>query len=183
VPVPRDYLRAAPEGTDAVALFAERAADYRATVRRVAEDDLPRAIEAAAAGRQLAVPAGVPVAWVTEIEVLPDGLPDRPALTVERLDTVDGALTGCTVAIAETGTIVLSAGPQEGRRMLSLLPDFHLCVVRVDQIVGTVPEALARLRPTHPQTWISGPSATSDIELNRVEGVHGPRTLHILIAG
>jgi L-lactate dehydrogenase complex protein LldG len=93
-------------------------------------------------------------------------------------------LTGAAVAIALTGTVILDSGARQGRRALSLLPDFHLCVVGADQIVGTVAEALERLvpEPTRPQTWISGPSATSDIELNRVEGVHGPRTLHILVA-
>jgi L-lactate dehydrogenase complex protein LldG len=178
--VPRDYLRSL-DGTDVVALFAERAADYRATVERVT--DLPAAIGAALRERgvrRLVVPAGVPDAWLSRADV--ERLPDDPPLSVAELDRADGVLTGCAVAVALTGTIVLDAGPGQGRRALTLLPDYHLCVVRTDQVVGTVAEALTRLDPTRPQTWVSGPSATSDIELNRVEGVHGPRTLRIIVA-
>jgi L-lactate dehydrogenase complex protein LldG len=182
--VPRDYRRHAGGDTDLVALFAERAADYKSTVDRTTGDALPAAVGGALAARgvrRLAVPAGVPAGWLSAAEVEPVG--DDPPLTVRQLDALDGVLTGCAVAIADTGTIVLDAGPAQGRRALSLLPDYHLCVVRADQIAGTVADALQRLDPRRPLTWISGPSATSDIELDRVEGVHGPRTLHILITG
>ena len=108
-------------------------------------------------------------------------VPDDSPLTWDELDAIDGVITGCAVAIAETGTIVLDADADQGRRALSLLPDLHVCVVSADRIVGSVPEALARLDPTRPLTWISGPSATSDIELQRVEGVHGPRRLDVII--
>ena len=182
-PVPRDY-RQSGSGGDVVALFIETAAEYKATVQRVAPAGLPGAVAAALTergARRLAVPPGLPEAWLSSTEV--ERRADEPPLGVHELDQLDGTITGCAVAIAETGTIVLDAGPGQGRRALTLLPDYHLCVVTAGQIVATVPEALARLDPARPQTWISGPSATSDIELNRVEGVHGPRTLHVIVAG
>jgi L-lactate dehydrogenase complex protein LldG len=181
--VPRAYHRTLPD-TDVVDLFAERAADYRATVTRVSPADLPAAVASALrerAARRVVVPPGLPPEWLAEADLEPLG--DEPPLSHADLDGADGVISGCAVAIALTGTIVLDGGTAQGRRVLTLLPDYHLCVVRTDQIVGTVPEALARLDPTRPQTWISGPSATSDIELNRVEGVHGPRNLAILLAG
>jgi len=182
-PVPRDYRRSL-DGTDVVELFAERAADYRATVTRVPLDGLARAIGDALRERgasRIVVPPGVPAEWLAASDV--EALTDEPPLDLPTLDGSDGVLSGCVAAIALTGTIVLDGGPAQGRRVLTLLPDYHLCVVRADQIVGTVSEALTRVDGSRPQTWISGPSATSDIELNRVEGVHGPRTLRILIAG
>ena len=126
------------------------------------------------------VPDGFPPEWI------PDGVTvvrDDPPLSAAQLDQLAGVVTGCAVAIAETGTIVLDHGPAQGRRALSLVPDFHLVIVRADQFAADLPDTFGRLDPARPQTLISGPSATSDIELSRVEGVHGPRTLHILLAG
>jgi L-lactate dehydrogenase complex protein LldG len=181
VPVPRDYDVTRPVD-DLLGLFAERVADYRATVHRVTGvRKLPAAITARLRDRDagsVVVPADVPASWCVDGV---DWRVDDPALPVAELDEADGVLTGCAVAIAETGTIVLDAGTTQGRRALTLVPDYHLCVVRAKQVVGTVPEALAVLDPTRPLTFISGPSATSDIELNRVEGVHGPRTLEVLL--
>ncbi|MBC6445670.1 LutC/YkgG family protein [Actinokineospora xionganensis] len=176
--VSRDYEQTI-EG-DLVELFAERVADYRATVVRTAADRLPEAIAEQLAHfgiSSVVTPADLPAQWVPHADT------DAPPLRVPALDATDGVVTACAVGIAETGTIVLDAGAGQGRRALTLVPDFHLCVVRADQIVGTVPEAIARLDGTRPLTWISGPSATSDIELNRVEGVHGPRILVVVIAG
>jgi L-lactate dehydrogenase complex protein LldG len=170
--------------------FAERAAEYEATVRRVQADELPTAIEEALGRRgveRLVVPPYLPREWIPEgVETLRDAA--RPRLTKEELDGSDGVLTGCALGIAQTGTIILDSGKAQGRRVLTLLPDYHLCVVREDQIVGLVPEAFAELEEAVKNegraiTFISGPSATSDIELDRVEGVHGPRTLEVLIVG
>jgi len=191
VPVERGYRDRDDAGREEiVGRFAERVAEYKATVHRVQEDELPGAIEGILRERgvgRLVVPPLLPEGWIpADIEALRDAA--RPRLTDEELDASEGALTGCALGIAQTGTIVLDAGPGQGRRALTLLPDYHLCVVREEQIVGLVPEAFAQLEATVKSegraiTFISGPSATSDIELNRVDGVHGPRTLELLIAG
>ena len=159
-----------------VALFCTRAGEYRAEVRRVT--DVAAAVAEVCSGR-VVVPTGFPRGWRPDaLELVED-----EDLTARELDALDGVLTGCTVAIAETGTMVLTAAPHEGRRALTLVPDLHVCVVRESQIVELVPEALAVLADVaRPITLISGPSATSDIELDRVEGVHGPRTLVVLVA-
>jgi L-lactate dehydrogenase complex protein LldG len=191
VPVERGYRKQddAPRN-EMVERFAERVAEYEATVHRVNECDLPREVAEALERRgvrKLVVPVRLPEGWVPEgVETLRDAA--RSPLSNEELDRSDGVLTGCSLGIAQTGTIVLDAGEGQGRRALTLLPDYHLCVVREDQVVGLVPEAFAKLEDTVTDegraiTFISGPSATSDIELNRVEGVHGPRTLEVLIAG
>jgi L-lactate dehydrogenase complex protein LldG len=177
----RDYRRAGSLGDEErVALFVERVAEYRADVRRVEESEIPAVIEALGAMR-LAVAPAVPAAW------RPAGvdLVEDHGLTAAELDALDGALTGCTAAVAETGTIILTAQPHEGRRALTLVPDLHLCVVRERQIHELLPEAVEALEQAgldrRPITFISGPSATSDIELSRVEGVHGPRNLVLLV--
>lgn len=183
VSVPRDYARTRDLG-DVLTLLEKQVADYRAVVRRVAEADLPSSIAealAARGARVMVAPADLPSWWrVGEVVWSLDAVSNP--LPVSALDRADGVLTGCAVAIAQTGTIVLDAGVAQGRRALTLLPDYHLCVVHANQVVGTVPEALSRLDATRPLTFISGPSATSDIELDRVEGVHGPRNLEVLIA-
>lgn len=181
-PVARGYLPAHASG-DLTRLLADRLTDYRAAVHRCTGAELPDLIARLLSTRSscsIAVPAGLPQHWLTALtgmEVRTDG----PDLTPSRLEKVSSVITGCAVAIAETGTIVLDAGGDQGRRVLTLVPDHHICVVRPDQIVASVPQALRRLAPSRPLTWISGPSATSDIELNRVEGVHGPRTLDVIL--
>jgi len=186
--LPRGYRRAHhdPAGADIVALFAERAGDYRAVVERVAADGLPAAVAGVLAGiSRFVVPDGLPSEWLAELPapVADKIVRDDPPLSARDLDRVFGVVTGCATAIAETGTVILDHGPGQGRRALTLVPDFHLVVVQADQVEADIAGALARLDPARPHTLISGPSATSDIELIRVEGVHGPRNLHILIAG
>ncbi|WP_438484497.1 LutC/YkgG family protein [Streptomyces sp. S186] len=184
-PVPRDYLRVHGSRTteETVELLAENLADYRAVVHRCAPGGLPALIGRLLAGRgarTVVVPAGLDPRWLSAAEVTV--VPDRAGDSARELDAVDSVVTGCALAIAETGTLVLDAGPDQGRRRITLVPDHHVCVVRVPgQVVGSVPEALPRLSPERPLTWISGPSATSDIELDRVEGVHGPRTLEVVL--
>jgi L-lactate dehydrogenase complex protein LldG len=183
VTIPREYELTLARSIDLASLFVDRVDDYRATVERTTAEGLPAVLASTLAGhaaRRIATPAGVPDAWLAAAAGV-ERVPDEPPLTHAELDALDGTITGCAVAIAETGTIVLDGSPDQGRRALSLLPDLHVCVVRLDQVVGTVPEALARLDPRRPQTWISGPSATSDIELQRVEGVHGPRRLAVIL--
>ncbi|MFJ2512690.1 lactate utilization protein C [Streptomyces griseoviridis] len=185
--IERSYVRA-HDDLDAertVGLLAENLADYRALVHRCTADELPSLIGrllAERGARTVLVPPGLDAGWLAETDV--ERVPDVAASTPDELDRVDSVVTGCAVAVAETGTIVLDGGPDQGRRRITLVPDHHVCVVRVpDQVVASVPQALERLTPTRPLTWISGPSATSDIELDRVEGVHGPRTLEVVLVG
>jgi L-lactate dehydrogenase complex protein LldG len=169
--------------SDVVAHFAERVEDYRAVVERCTATDLAARVAAALPdGARVVVPVGLSVD-------VPGGVVDGAdgrVFSSGELDGFDAVVTEARVGIAETGTIVLDHGPGQGRRAISLVPDRHVCIVREDQIVADVPDAIALLGPVveagSPLTWISGPSATSDIELDRVEGVHGPRTLHVLIA-
>jgi L-lactate dehydrogenase complex protein LldG len=172
-------------GAGLLNLLADRITDYRATVRRCPAAGLAAEVAVALASRgarRVVVPPGL--AWLAPelpaVDIVVDDGPD--GLDATALDRCDGAVTGAAVAIAETGTIVLDGSPDQGRRALSLIPDYHLCIVRADQVVQLVPEAVGRLAAAAgPLTWISGPSATSDIELERVEGVHGPRTLEVII--
>ncbi len=186
VPVDRSYARVPAERTPerTADLLAENLADYRAVVHRCTGSELAARIAELLTdrgSRSVVVPAGLPASWLSlagDIEVVHDS----PELSHQRLDGVDSVLTGCALAIAETGTIVLDGSPGQGHRRITLVPDHHICVVGdPGDIVGSVPQALPRLDPGRPLTWISGPSATSDIELDRVEGVHGPRTLDVIV--
>jgi len=183
--VPRDYRTSLDERGDddtLLDLLVERITDYRADVRVIAADELNRTIGAVLgehAVRSVVVPADIDASWLTTVTC--EVVRDHPGLSATDLDRIDAVITGSSVSVALTGTIVLDAGPGQGRRAITLVPDLHVCVVPADTVVGTVPEATRRLDPSRPLTWISGPSATSDIELNRVEGVHGPRQLVVLV--
>ncbi len=180
VTVPRDYDREPLRGCGDVDRFAEAVAEYRARVLRITPDAIAETVSTLTGPTgDVAVPGDLPAGWVAGVTAIRDD--DRNPLPNSRLETVAAVVTGCAVGIAATGTIALDAGATQGRRALTLVPDHHICVVFAEQIVDTVPQGFAALNPLRPLTFISGPSATSDIELERVEGVHGPRTLDVLI--
>ncbi|UXY25193.1 LutC/YkgG family protein [Streptomyces sp. HUAS TT20] len=182
--VPRAYRtgRRLPD-TERLALFVDRLVDYRTQVHTCTASETAAVVAEvlhAHGARKIGVPPGLDPAWLAAY----DGtvLTDSADIPAPQLDLLDGVVTASTVSCAETGTIFLdAAAPDQGRRALTLVPDLHLCVIDLSSVQTGVPEAVARLRPTHPLTLISGPSATSDIELERVEGVHGPRTLEVVI--
>ena len=190
--VPRNYRTEDERPRDEIVnVFAERVAEYRATVHRVREAEIAETaqrIAREAGAERIGVPADLPTEWRPAEAGADEGLRlvEDSSLSVPELDALDGALTGCAVAIAEVGAFVLDGGEGQGRRALTLVPDLHICVVREDQVVGLVPEAVRVLQEAvtagKPLTFVAGPSATSDIELDRVEGVHGPRVLHVLVA-
>jgi L-lactate dehydrogenase complex protein LldG len=166
--------------------LVDRLVDYKALVRRCPLTGVPAEVARAVSDRGLrsvVVPDGLDQEWLARLDdvvIKPDNAEDR-RLTAADLDKIDGVITACAVAVAETGTLILDGSAGMGRRIITLIPDYHLCVVLPHQVAADVPQAIARLEPTRPLTMISGPSATSDIELNRVEGVHGPRTLEVII--
>ncbi|HEY4830332.1 MAG TPA: LUD domain-containing protein [Solirubrobacteraceae bacterium] len=197
-PVPRGYRHAgtgaAPGAPQIVQLFCDRLAHYGVTADRVRGHELAAAISTVCARRGVSrIVAPTNLRWVTRDpratnDTRPGSLeivPDDPPLSPAELDRMTGALTGCALGIAETGTIVLDGAGRSGRRALTLVPDYHLCVIEAEQIVAAVPDAIQVLAKAaadgQPLTWVSGPSATSDIELERVPGVHGPRTLDVLV--
>ncbi|HEY3504930.1 MAG TPA: LUD domain-containing protein [Actinocatenispora sp.] len=185
VPVARDYRHTGEtDPARLLDLLDERVSDYRATVHRCGMDDLGATVTRILAehgSETLLVPHDVPEDWHAGFA----GTVYRDSANfpypLPTLDASDSVLTGCAAAIAETGTLVLDSGLTQGRRAVTLVPDHHICVVEAEQVTGTVPEALARLDPTRPLTFVSGPSATSDIEFDRVEGVHGPRRLDVIL--
>ena len=180
--VPRTYRHDSGLGEEErIELLCERLLDYKAGVCVVDEDEAPaRVAELLQGARSYVVPEGLPEHWVGMVAGRTVDTAGEP-LAVEQLDAADAVVTGCAAAVAETGTIILDGSPDQGRRAISLIPDHHICLVRARDIAGVLPEAVRGLDGTHPLTWISGPSATSDIELERVEGVHGPRRLDVVI--
>jgi L-lactate dehydrogenase complex protein LldG len=165
----------APDRGDLKELFVERVEDYRAVVTRCAAGEVEQVVRDVLGAARVVVPPGLGID--VDRAVVDDGF------SATELDGFDAVVTRARVGIAETGTIVLDHTPDQGRRAITLVPDLHVCVVDAGQVVADVPDAIALLDPARPLTWISGPSATSDIELDRVEGVHGPRTLHVVLVG
>jgi L-lactate dehydrogenase complex protein LldG len=173
-PVAATSRRTPDPGLDVVSLFCERVADYRAEVERCSHEELADRVRASLGdGTRVVVPPALGLD-------LPGAVVDD-GLSAAELDALDAVVTRARLGIAETGTIVLDHGPDQGRRAITLVPDHHVCIVAAGQVVPDVPDAFATLDTSRPLTWISGPSATSDIELDRVEGVHGPRRLHVLV--
>ncbi|MGW4836526.1 LutC/YkgG family protein [Streptomyces globisporus] len=183
VGVPRAYRtgRTLPDD-ERLALFADRLLDYKARVHPCTADRTAEVIGEALrehGARRIGVPAGLDARWLTAYDG--EVREDHPDVSPAQLDTLDAVVTASAAGCAETGTIFLDGSPGQGRRALSLVPDLHVCVVDLSTVETGVPEAVARLTPERPTTLISGPSATSDIELERVEGVHGPRALVAVI--
>ncbi|MDK1328359.1 LUD domain-containing protein [Arthrobacter sp. zg-Y1143] len=180
--IPRNYRHESGKAEDElIELLSDRLVDYKAGVSVVDEAGVPvRVAELLAGAPSYVVPEGLDERWTAQA---PGRMVDsaEDPLSVAQLDAAGAVVTGSAAAVAETGTIILDGSPDQGRRAISLIPDHHICLVRARDITGVLPEALRRLDATHPLTWISGPSATSDIELERVEGVHGPRTLDVVI--
>jgi L-lactate dehydrogenase complex protein LldG len=174
--IPRDYRTVTD---DDLQTFFDRLAHYEATTHQTTRDGLEQTVRTILRDRRIVTPAGIPPEWTEHAKPLHDD----PPLDPHDLDASDGVVTTCALAIAQTGTIVLDGGPGMGRRALTLVPDYHLCVVQEDRIVSSVPEAIKQLQadPTRPLTFISGPSATVDIEMVRVRGVHGPRQLEVIV--
>lgn len=186
--VPREYRRSSDMTADQrLEQLVDRLVDYKANVFLTPTADVAaRLVELLAGSASIVVPHGLEQAWLASLKHDAGTLAvhvDSPEsrLTVAQLDAVDAVVTAAATAVSETGTIMLDGSDDQGRRIISLVPDRHICILRAVDIVEVLPEAIARLEPTRPQTWISGPSATSDIELERVEGVHGPRTLDVII--
>ena len=187
--IPRGYRTGTGVATPAlIELLTERLHDYGTSVRRCPADGVAQAVREALAergARRVVLPPGLCLDGADLDGAARDGVTflTDDGLSAETLDATDGVITTAALAVAETGTIVLDGAPGQGRRALSLIPDYHLCILHASQVVGIVPQALGRLEPGRPCTWISGPSATSDIELDRVQGVHGPRTLEVILVG
>jgi L-lactate dehydrogenase complex protein LldG len=185
--IPRGYRRSVPlTAGELIRILVDRLEDYKAGVTVVDTPEVPATLERLLAGASsYVVPAGLDAAWLSW-ETQParrraDGGANGP-LSVADLDATDAVVTASAVTVAESGTIILDGSPDQGRRAISLIPDHHICIVRAADIVAILPEALVRIDGTRPLTMISGPSATSDIELERVEGVHGPRRLDVIVA-
>jgi len=177
----RDYIRTdSLSGSAVLELFEHRLKDYGANIFRCGPDQIRDTIKQILTDRaamRVIIPAGIPAGWLpAEITFVEDR-----NLSQDALNKVDGVLTAATAAIAATGSIVLQHGPGQGRRALTLIPDYHLCIVKADQVVETVPRAFARLESTRATTFISGPSATADIEMTRIKGVHGPRFMDVIL--